>query len=1151
MARVRRAHRVTVRLRVTPGCSGIGTIAAQRLRVSPPVSASLPNAMVALVEAGRMLHRLARSAMLAAGLLVAWASCVLPASASAQGVTAPVLKWTKGGCQDTWCRTGWYASPAVADLDGDGRPEVIWADHRIVVVEGESGATTWTVNSPGGGRTWPDPVVVDVDADGRLEIVTAHGNGYVSVTRADGTAQGGWPRQPTPGRELRSLAAGDVDGDGDVEVAVASTVSDNQWHVLEHTGATRTGWPQQLDSDTAGYAAGCFNQNVGLADVDGDGRLELIGPNDTHYVGAFRDDGTAVKASALFGLVGGQPKPWARVGFHYSQAVDLRGYANCTAGQAPLEPRPNFADSAPTIADLDGDGTLEIVIVGNQYDCRADPYASLFHSPYVLRADRTRWAASGFDWTLLPVPDAAAAPLSEDYELIETVVPNPVVADLDGDGRKEILFESYDGRLHAYWLDRTEHGSWPYAIKKPGESYVRFGSPPAVVDLDGNGQAEVIVATWTQKGSNAGGQLLVLSATGTLLHAVDLPRASGQTWDGAMAAPTVADIDGDADLEVVIGTAHTGLVAYDLPGTSRARILWGTGRGSSQRAGTARAVHTLTVDGPTGSPNPVASASRVTLSVAARDSAGHAVTHSWAATCSPTLGGNGVFDAATTAAPAWTAPVNATAATASCTISVTVSDGSLSATGSHVQLVSPSGPVTASRRYFAEGATIPPFDCRFALVNPGPVNAAVTMWFLRSDGQRLSHALIVPALARRTVDAKSVAGLEAAEFSTLIESTAAIIADRTMTWGADHDAGHTETSIAEPATTWYLAEGATHSGFDLFYTIQNPNRTAASVAVRYLRPGGLAPLEKIYEVAAASRFNIWVDVEEFPEGPGTRPLSASDVSAQVVSDVPIIVERSMYLSTPAQPFRAGTASAGVTMPATSWFLAEGATGPFFDLFVLVANPNPVEALVRGTYLLPGGATLTKDYAVPPNSRFNVWVDLEEFPDGSGNLALADTAVSATMTSLDGVPIIVERSMWWPGPTPAAWAEAHNSVGSIATGTLWALAEGEQGGPSNAQTYLTIANTSDYAGQAKVTLLFEDGSVPAEVTVALPANSRTNVWPPVDVRAWFPPGTHRRFGALVESVGARPADIVVERPMYWDAHGVPWAAGTNAMGTRVR
>jgi len=38
---------------------------------------------------------------------------------------------------------------------------------------------------------------------------------------------------------------------------------------------------------------------------------------------------------------------------------------------------------------------------------------------------------------------------------------------------------------------------------------------------------------------------------------------------------------------------------------------------------------------------------------------------------------------------------------------------------------------------------------------------------------------------------------------------------------------------------------------------------------------------------------------------------------------------------------------------------------------------------------------------------------------------------------------------------------------------------------------------------------------------------------------------------VESVGAVPAQIVVERPMYWDANGVTWSAGTNAMATRLR
>ena len=119
-----------------------------------------------------------------------------------------------------------------------------------------------------------------------------------------------------------------------------------------------------------------------------------------------------------------------------------------------------------------------------------------------------------------------------------------------------------------------------------------------------------------------------------------------------------------------------------------------------------------------------------------------------------------------------------------------------------------------------------------------------------------------------------------------------------MSWGPDHDAGHTETSVAEPATTWYLAEGATHSGFDLFYTLQNPNEADAHVSVRYLRPGGVAPLDKSYTVPKHSRFNIWVDLEAFPDGSGHLALAATDVSAQVTSDQPIIVERSMYLSTP-------------------------------------------------------------------------------------------------------------------------------------------------------------------------------------------------------------------------------------------------------------
>jgi len=164
-------------------------------------------------------------------------------------------------------------------------------------------------------------------------------------------------------------------------------------------------------------------------------------------------------------------------------------------------------------------------------------------------------------------------------------MPNPVVADLDDDGFLEILYASYDGRLHAYWLDKTEHHNWPYNVAATGPG-IRFASEPVVADLNGDGQAEVLFASWPQKGSSSTGKLHLLNSRGEVLHEVDLPAAYGSPdWNGALAAPTLANIDADADLEVVLNTAHSGFVAYDLPGTAGARILWGTGRGNFQRTG--------------------------------------------------------------------------------------------------------------------------------------------------------------------------------------------------------------------------------------------------------------------------------------------------------------------------------------------------------------------------------------------------------------------------------------------------------------------------------------------------------------------------------------------------------------------------------------
>jgi hypothetical protein len=443
------------------------------------------------------------------------------------------------------------------------------------------------------------------------------------------------------------------------------------------------------------------------------------------------------------------------------------------------------------------------------------------------------------------------------------------------------------------------------------------------------------------------------------------------------------------------------------------------------------------------------------------------------------------------------------------------------------ELAGGSHPRGTFTRYLAEGSSGSFFSTRIAVTNVGATPAAVLLRFLKGNGTTASRWLTVPGRSRRTLSSANVPELDESSFATVVESDVPVVVDRSMTWSNLQYGSHAETAIAEPRLRWYLAEGATHSGFALFYLLQNANPQPADVRVTYLRPSGLPPLVKDYQVPAASRFNIWVNLEEFA-GAGAA-LSSIDVSAviEVTNGMPIIVERAMYLTRPGQQFAAGHASAAVADAATEWFLAEGATGDYFDLFVLIANPSQVDAPIDVRYLLTDGRTLTKRHIVPAASRYNIWVDQEVI---NGSTPLADVALSTTIRSVDDVPLIVERAMWWPGPTAATWHEAHNSPGATRTGTAWAVADGEVGGMTNAETYVLIANTSLTAGEARVSVYAEDGTPTQIRTFPLLASSRTNV----SIRDEFPASVGKRFGVLVESVGATPANLVVERALYTDS-----------------
>jgi hypothetical protein len=526
-------------------------------------------------------------------LFFPWRTIAQPRSVQAENrqLQPPVLKWQHGGCFSSWCETGWYASPAVADIDGDGSPEVIASAYSIVALDGATGALEWRVKSgydrttnpdsvPNVGRTWPGIVIADLDGDSQLEIATAHGGGYVSVYTSAGYFEPGWPKRPST-VELRGLSVFDLDADGTMEIIVnaATDSKENTW-VYEHNGTLRPGWPQ-LANDS-GYAYGVFNDNTTVGDLDGDGRGEIVIPSDVHYLCAYEADGIQIPANPIYTDSQGNLKAWGKVGVWEDPGIEIQGWGDCSSDR-PNRYRANFAHGAALISDLNRDGLMEVAAVGNMYDCAVGHPPGKYNALFIFHADRSRFNDGTHNWQTIPID--TGAPLSEDYNEIENNQPNPVVADLDGDGFLEILFSSYDGRVHAFWLDKTEHGNWPYTVDHHAtDGFYRFASEPVAADLDSDGFAEIIFASWVEKGTYQTGKLHILNSLGNIIYEVDLPPAFGSPdWNGAMAAPTLANIDTDPDLEVILNTAHSGFVAYDLPGTANARPFWPTGRGNFLR----------------------------------------------------------------------------------------------------------------------------------------------------------------------------------------------------------------------------------------------------------------------------------------------------------------------------------------------------------------------------------------------------------------------------------------------------------------------------------------------------------------------------------------------------------------------------------------
>jgi len=328
--------------------------------------------------------------------------------------------------------------------------------------------------------------------------------------------------------------------------------------------------------------------------------------------------------------------------------------------------------------------------------------------------------------------------------------------------------------------------------------------------------------------------------------------------------------------------------------------------------------------------------------------------------------------------------------------------------------------------YFAEGVQSW-MDTYVLIANPTAADANVTVTFLLTTGEPVVGTLVVPAAGRRTIWTGAIPGLQWKSFGMVVTSTQPVVAERSVYFGTERrwDGGTLAMGVTAPSTHWYFGEGALGSGFDEYLLLSNPSADPASVQVDYLPTNG--PVVTLtYDVPAQARRTVLVTTEplglSMPNGLGMRVTSA----------VPVLAERAMYLRPDPVNWHDGHASPGSTELGTVWEVADCLVGTVgtatnAETYILLSNPATQDSTVTVTYSREGGKpAIAVDYVVKAGKRLTVYPNGEK---GADNVPLlSNERFGAGIVVTNGVPIVVERSVYWDAGG-LRWAAATNTLGT--------------------------------------------------------------------------------------------------------------------------